>query len=171
MFRAVLLGALLTAAPLFSERLPGRDPRVEKGQVIWFLLTESREQVAKAMGPPSVVSEIGQYVSWQYMGGDVDHHEPSHTLIFRKADGVLAGVTRNYEPDRDVDALFPAKETSAHHFPNAEKPEMSLRLRRLPGGRVLIAIGSPKPGTPTPQLTLMREAELKIFYPWLSVPR
>ncbi|HBY62881.1 MAG TPA: hypothetical protein DEH78_23920 [Solibacterales bacterium] len=171
MLRVVTLGALLAAAPLFSGMSEARDPRVARDQIVWFQLTESREQAAKLLGAPSTVAHFGtDFISWQYQGGDVDHHEYSHQLVFRKSDGKLASVTRNYEPGRNVDPLFPARVSSVHHFPNAEKPQLSLRLRRLPGGRVLMAMGSPKPGSLTTQLVLMREDDLPALYPWIRLP-
>ena len=55
-----------------------------------------------------------------------------------------------------------------HHFPDAQKPTFSIRVRRLSGGRLLMAIGTSKPGQTTGQLVLMRESELTHFYPWLE---
>ena len=43
--------------------------------------------------------------------------------------------------------------------------DFAMRARGLPGGWVLIAVGSSKPGQTTGRLVLMRETELRHFYP------
>jgi hypothetical protein len=42
-------------------------------------------------------------------------------------------------------------------------------VRRLSGGRVLIAMGSTKAGQLTGQVVLIRESELALFHPWLKL--
>ena len=68
-------------------------------------------------------------------------------------------------------------EMSMRYFPRRKPPctiirtqksRFSLRLRCLPEGRVLMAMGTSKPGQLTGQLVLMRESELRFFYPWVS---
>jgi hypothetical protein len=162
------LGALLATAPIFSQTLPAADPQLKDGELIWFLLTETREAVARSLGQPTMAADFGgDFHSWQYQVGDVDHDDFSLHVVFRKSARTLISVTRNYESGQNVDALFPKNETTVHHFPDAKKPQFSLRLRRLSGGRVLMAMGTSKAGDPTSQLVLMRETELRYFYPWL----
>jgi len=161
--------ALLLAAPVFSQLPPAADPVVKEGAIQWFTLAETRSEVAKQLGPPSLAAEFGKdFLSWQYRIGNVDHEEFSHQVVFRRSDGKLVSITRNYEEERNVDALFPDAETTVHSYPDEKKPEFRLRLRRLSGGRVLMAMGSAQKGKLTGQLVLMRESELPVFYPWLA---
>ncbi len=168
----LFLGALLTAAPCFSNS----DPEQREGAVIWFRLDETQDEIQRRFGSPHMAAEFGtDYVSWQYrIAADADDHEHSHILVFRKSTRTLVSVTRAYEPERNVDEFFPPSDTSEHAFPDASAPRYRLRLRRLSGGRVLMAMGSAKPGEPTGQLVLMRRDVLRVFYPWLDeqlVPR
>ncbi|MGJ5820512.1 hypothetical protein [Paludibaculum fermentans] len=171
----VLLGALLTAAPpaLLSgadapTRLPAlADPQVKADGVVWLTLDESMEEVVRALGRPALVAESGGgLVSWQFQLGEIDHHDFSHVLVFRAADRKLLSVTRNYEPERNVDALFPGDATRGYVVPGAAGYRM--RVRRLPGGRLLMALGLGQAGAPVGQLVLMRESEVGRFYPWLA---
>jgi hypothetical protein len=165
---ALFIGALVSTAPLFSQTPAAGNPRLHDGEPRWFLLTETRDQVTRALGQPAMVADFGQdFQSWQYQIGDIDHHEFSHQLVFLKSDRALISVTRNYEPERTFDELFPEAETTVHHYPNLKNPQYSLRLRLLSGGRVLMAMGAPKAGQPTGQLVLIRKSELRYFYPWL----
>ena len=162
-----LAALLLRVAPLFSQS--GPDPALVKGQLHWFHLSETKQQVADSLGKPVISSDFGaDFSSWQYQIGPGDHDDFSHYLVFRKSTGKLVSVTRNFDEPRNVDNLFPEAETSVHHFPNAAKPEFSVRLRRLSGGRVLLAMGSPKPGVPAGQIVLTLESELKYFHGWLA---
>lgn len=163
-----LVGVLALAVPLFAQKLPATDPTPGSVEPLWFLLNETKDQVTRALGNPTFVAEFGQdFRSWQYQIGDIDHHDFSHVVVFRKSDGTIVSVTRNYEPERNVDALFPEPETTVYHYPDAQRREYSLRLRRLSGGRVLMAMGTSAPGQVTGQIVLMRQSELRFFYPWL----
>ncbi|QOY87012.1 hypothetical protein [Paludibaculum fermentans] len=171
----VLMGALLTAAPpaLFSaaepaSRLPAlADPQVKAAGVVWLTLEESMEDVARSLGRPALVAESGAgLVSWQFQLGEIDHHDFSHVLVFRAADRKLLSVTRNYEPERKVEALFPAAETRAYAAPGTGA--YHLKVRRLPGGRLLMAMSLAQAGAPVGQLVLMKETEVGRFYPWLA---
>lgn len=173
----VLLGALLTAAPpaLFSASdvgpgLPAlADPQVKADGVAWLMLNETMEDVVRAFGRPALVAESGAgLVSWQFQLGDIDHHDFSHVLVFRAADRKLLSVTRNYEPERRVDALFPATETRSYAVPGTGVTRFRMRVRRLPGGRLLMAMSLDGSGAPVGQLVLMKEAEVGRFYPWLA---
>ena len=164
-----LFGALLLVAPLFSQSA-WIDPQTKVGsrEPVWFQLTEDREQVGKLLGKPVLVAESGKdFYSWQYQIDSSDE-DYSHYAVFRKTDGKLISVTRQYEPERNVDVLFPLAETVVCYFPDEAKPTFSARVRRLSGGRLLIAMGSAKPGQKTGQLLLIRETELGNFYPWIS---
>src|SRR6266487_6108846 len=101
----VLIGALLSAAPLFSQTPASAEPRVRNGELLWFDLTESRNDVRHALGQPLLAADFGEdFHAWQYrIGDDVDHDDFSHSLVFRKSTGVLLAVTRNYPEDRNVD--------------------------------------------------------------------
>lgn len=161
-------GALLLAAPLFSQTPAAADPSLRDGVVQWFQLNESWDQVGSKIGQPKLVADFGvDFKSWQYQIGAVDEHEFSHQLVFRKSTRQLISITRNYEPQENVDRFFSERDTTVHHFPDAKEPQFSIRLRRLSNGRVLMAMGISKPGQPTGQLVLMLESELRNFYPWL----
>ena len=165
----ILAGALI-AAPLAAQMPKMADPAGGKSGLEWFLLTETRAEVTAAMGSPVLVADFGSGMqSWQYQVGDIDHHEFSHQFVFAGPEKTLISVTRNYEPELSVDQFFPARETTVHQYPDSGAPQYSLRLRRLPGGRVLMAMGSSRPGQVTGQLVLMRESSLEVFYPWLAV--
>ncbi len=114
-----------------------------------------------------MVAHFGKdFESYQYQIGSADSHEYSHQIVFRRS-GELVSVTRNYEPERLVDEFFPAAETTVYCHPD---PAVSycLRLRRLSGGRLLLAMGSARAGIATGQLVLIRDSEVRSFYPWLA---
>src|SRR5262245_21563215 len=159
-------GALLSAALLLAQ---GREPRLRGGELIWFTLKESKEEITRTLGRPGMVADFGNdFRSWQYQLGNVDHDEFSHQLVFRKSTGELISVTVKFESERNVDALFPEQETAAYFYPDAKRAQYTLRLRRLPQGRVLMAMGVSRAGQPTGQLTLMKETEIRHFYPWVA---
>jgi hypothetical protein len=164
----VLLWALLYAAPVFSQQALWSDPRISTDGLKWFQLVESESEVRKYLGQPAMVADFGEYRSWQYQIGEVEHDDFSHALVFRKSDGKLVSVSRTYNPERSVDSLFPPSGTTVHWFRAAGQPDFPMRIRRLPGGRVLMAVGTSKPGQTTGQLVLMSEKELPHFYPWLA---
>ena len=60
--------------------------------------------------------------------------------------------------------MFPEGETATHHFKRDGGTVYSVRVRHLPGDRVLLAMGVAKPGDTTSQIVLIRVAELKYFY-------
>jgi len=164
----VFLWALLSAAPVFSQQALLPDPQTSAEGFHWFLLVESESEVRKHLGQPAMVADFGEYRSWQYQIGDVEHDDFSHALVFRKSDGKLVSISRSYSTQRNVDAFFPVSETSTHWFRATGQPDFAMRVRKLSGGRVLIAVGVSKPGQTTSQLVLMRESELAHFYPWLE---
>jgi hypothetical protein len=165
----VFLGALLIAAPSLSQPGLWIDPRPGDPEPQWFLLSESESEVRSRLGQPPMIADFGNYRSWQYqLDTGLDHEDFSHALVFRKPDGKLISVSRTYSEERNVDAFFPPAVTSVHHYPEEGKPQFSMRVRRLSGGRVLMAMGTDAPGQRTGQLVLMRESELTYFYPWLG---
>ena len=115
-----------------------------------------------------MVTDFGGYRSWQYQIGEVEHDDFSHAVVFRKSDGKLVRVSRTYSPERAVDSFFPPSETTVYWFYASGQPDFPMRIRKLPGGRVLIAVGTSKPGQTSGQLVLMRANELTHFYPWLA---
>ncbi len=163
----VLLWALLTAAPVFSQTA-ATDPQIREGKLVWFQLTEGPEDVIRLLGRPATEADFsGDFRSWEYQIGVADTHDQSHHIVFRKSTRTLVSVARNYEPERNVDSLFPAAETTVHSYPNSNNAQFSVRVRRLPGGRVLMAMGTSAPGQTTGQIVLMKESEIRFFYPWL----
>ncbi len=154
----VLLGALLIAAPVFSQ----------EQYVLAFQLNETSAQVVQRLGRPALVAPAGEFESWQYQIGIEDNHEFSHVLLFRVSTGELLSVTRNWEQERTVDEFFPAAESKVYYYPDAEHREYGVRVRHLSGGRLLIAMGSTKAGDPTGQIVLIRESELQHFHGWLA---
>src|SRR5262249_25282 len=100
-----LLGALLAAAPVFSQQVSCSDPLASSAGPKWFQLAESESDVRKCLGQPTMVADFGRYRSWQYQIGEVEHDDFSHALIFRKSDGKLVSVTRSYNPERNVDVF------------------------------------------------------------------
>jgi hypothetical protein len=161
--------ALLLAAPVFSQPDRWKEPQLSEVEPKWFLLMETESEVRARLGQPAMVADFGNYRSWQYqLDEDLDHDDFSHALVFRKSDGRLISISRTYATERNVDAFFPDAMTTVHHFPDARKPAFSIRVRRLSGGRLLMAMGTSKAGQATGQLVLMRESELTHFYPWLE---
>src|SRR6266436_9804377 len=84
-----LLWALLSAAPVFSQQALWSDPRLSADGVNWFQLIESESAVRKCLGQPAMVADFGEYRSWQYQIGEVEHDDFSHALVFRKSDGKI----------------------------------------------------------------------------------
>lgn len=121
------------------------------------------------MGKPVAIDDFGQdFRSWQFQMGGVDGHDPSHFLVYRRSTGKIVSITRNYDPECVVDQFFPASESRVYYFPDKTKAPFPIRVRRLDGARLLLAIGVSKPGQATGQLMLIRESELKYFYGWLA---
>lgn len=171
MLRAkLLMGALILSAPLLcAGEASLAEPRIEQGKLRWFSLAETPAEVEAVLGKPALAASSGSdHLSWQFRLGGIDHHDFSHVLVFRKSTSKLVSVTRLYEEEQIVDEFFPAAETTVHHYRDAGTTPFGIRLRRLPGGRLLLAMGSPKPGVPTGQLVLIDENELTTIYPWLA---
>ena len=162
-----IVAALLFAVPLLAQN-NSANPQVKNGEVVWFSINDSKQQILKSLGQPAITASFGlDFESWQYRLGSTDHDDFSHLVVFRKSDQTLVSVTRNFDPERTVDDIFPAAKSIVYFYPNAQKPEYAVRVRKLPGGAVLMAMGISKQGQLTGQVVLMRAAELKHFYPWL----
>ncbi len=155
----VLMGALLFAAPAFSL----------DDDLLAFQLKETREQVTVRMGRPQLIAPFGEFESWQYQIGVEDNHEFSHVFLFRAGTGELLSVTRNWEHERSIEDLLPLPQSTVYYFPDAKNPVYGVRVRRLSNHRVLMAMGSVRPGEPTGQVVLIRESELQHFHPWLKL--
>src|SRR3954454_21178813 len=112
----ILLWALFAAAPAFSQQAMAPDPQVSDGRLKWVLLAETESEVRTHIGQPAMVVDFGEYRSWQYQIGGVEHDEFSLALVFRKSDGKLISISRNYESERNVDQFFPDGETTTHSF-------------------------------------------------------
>lgn len=153
----VTLGALLLAAPAFSQE-----------QIVALTLNETRAEVAQAIGRPALVQQVGDLESWQYQIGVADHDDFSHAVLFRVSTGKLISAAQTFESPKQLDELFPVKETRVYHYPDAQHPQFSVRLRKLDGGRLLLALGSAKPSTPVTQIMMIRESELTHFYTWIA---
>lgn len=161
-------GALLIGAPLFyAQSRIEIEPRVgPKSEVRWLDLIESQEAIARRIGPPRLVAESGTaYISWHYQLGDGDHHDQSHIFLFRRDTRTLVSATRVYEAEMPVDTFFPSASSSFHRAPGTD---FTIRVRLLPGNRVLLAPGCARQGSPAGQLVLVRRDDLKALYPWLD---
>lgn len=174
-----LIALAIAAAPVFCQSQQANpnqavswvEPRIENGQLIWFELNEDRTRVGQMLGKPALVAEFGKdFYAWQYQLGELeDHDDYSHYLVFRKSSGKLVSIARQFVGQRAVDEWFPERETKTYFLGDAEKPQFQVRLRRLSGGRILLAMGVSKPGQQTGQVLLIREEELPIFYPWIHL--
>jgi len=165
----LLTAALLWGVNVFSQQEYAADPKIRDGKFEWFLLTEGPDQIRKLVGAPRMAAPFGSdYLSWQYQTAECDHDDFSHQFVFSKSQGTLVSVTRNFESERLVDEFFPREATSICHFPDAKNPQYSIRVRRLSGGRLLIAPGRARAGQPAGQVVLMRESVLRTFYPWAA---
>jgi len=171
MKRPFVWGALfILALPLFSQA-PNKVQALLR-----FTLDESPEQILKLLGSPTHIDDsLKGYQSWQYEPPPEedtdDNNAPAWFVCVRASDRRVVSVTRNFDKPQDVDALFPAAETEAHHWPSKETAQFSVRLRRLSGETLLLAMGASKPGDRISQLILIRRSALKTFMPWLDGQR
>jgi hypothetical protein len=167
--KLILLGALLYAAPVFSQPSQWTDPRVANGRFEWIHLLESESEVRGQLGQSHMVADFGIYRSWQYrFGEEIDHDDFSHALVFRKSDGKLVSVSRTYPEPRLADEWFPKNETAVHTLQVPGQIDFRVRVRRLAGGALLVAPGSGEWGKPVQQIVLIHESVLARFYPELA---
>ncbi|BDC47779.1 hypothetical protein F183_A00950 [Bryobacterales bacterium F-183] len=158
-----MAGAWLIAAPsLFSQTTP-----LAASELLRYSLDESMQQIHRALGAPAQVADAGpDLVNWFYKTDVYDQHEHSHQLLFRKSDGKLLSVTRNFHFPVNVDALFPEGSATRTYQFNAE---WGVRVRETRSGqRLIIAMGATKAGATTTQIALMRPEAVRIFLPWLA---
>jgi len=164
MRRWLLIGAWLVAAPHIFSQTP-----IAAGELLRYSLDETPAQLIRWLGRPVHIADSDpQSTTWYYQTDVLDAHEHSHLLVFRKADGKLITVTRNFHTPVNVDALFPEAKTETHHWPSDTERQWSVRVRRLGPDRFAIAMGVRNPGDLTTQVVIMRRAALKIAFPWLD---
>ena len=165
----LLLGALLCAAPCFSQQSRWTDPRIESGRFEWLRLLESESEVREQLGQPPLAGDFGVYRSWQYrFDAELDHDDFSHALVFRKSDGRLVSVSRTYAQPRLIDEWFPRQETVVCSLPAPGGLDFRVRVRRMAGGALLMAPGSGEWGKPAQQIILIHESVMPRFYPELA---
>lgn len=162
-------GVLLAAAlPILSQTQPAR----KTAEILRFTLSESPEEIVKLLGRPEHMDEsLPGFQSWQYetmAGKDSDDNSPPAWFVCLRSGRTVLSVTRNFDKPQDVDDLFPPAQTTAYHWPAQGAPQYSLRLRRISGEVLLLAMGTAKPGERTTQLMLIRQSVLKTFMPWLA---
>lgn len=159
--RLSLTGVLLIVAvpPLFLAA-DGQVP-----EMLVYTMDETPAQLGKLLGQPRQVSDLGdRYRTLQYQIDSHDAHEFSHVVCVRRTDGRIAGITRNYDDQRIVDEMFPPRSTYAIQW-----PQYSVRVRTMDGGkRLLLAMGTSKPGDKTSQLILIRRDSVTDLMPWLA---
>ncbi len=163
----ILVGALVSLA-LTAAVPTAADPIVRDRKVQWIFLTATPPEARNALGAPALVANFGtDFEALQYRIDNEDHDDVSHSVVFRRSSSLLVSVSRSYNEERNVDEFFPPKYsvTYANPDPNGK---YSILLRRLPNGWVLMAMGVSAPGQPTRQLVLMRETEMRWFYPWIA---
>lgn len=159
------MGTLLAAASL---AFPEQDPRGTAAHLLQFSLTETPAAVVARMGAPRVTADFAPGLrTLQFQIDTHDNHEFSHAFCFDTA-GRLLSITRNSEEPELVDPLFPAAATRSYQWPAEGKPQYRVRVRALPDGRFLIAMGVGQAGEKTTQLILARRAALEAFFPWLA---
>ncbi len=170
MSRLLLAASLFLAAPLFSLSPSPVDPWIEKGELHWFQLTESKQDVTRLLGPPKLQADFGvEFTGWQYQIGEIGDEDFSHYLVFSKLSGSLVSVARNYDPEHNVDEFFPESATAGYTLAAPGSPvPFRVRVRRLPGEMFLLAMGISKPGEACGQIVLIRQSALRIFYPELA---
>ena len=164
-----VLRALLVATPIFSQEMAlETDPRVGKNQIlVWVAMDASKQAISQRFGKPRMATEFGvDFQTWQYQIAEGDHDDASHQLVFRKSSNQLVSITRNYEPQQTVAAFFPESKSKAYRTKGPTP--FSILVRRLEDGSILLAPGISKPDEPAGQLMLIRESELRHFYPWLA---
>ena len=164
--RGLLLaaGVWLIATPLLRAETP-----LAAAELLRYTLDETPAQLSRRLGPPVQIAESDpRFVTWFYQTDVVDAHEHSHLLLFRKEDGKLAGVTRNFHIPVNVDALFPEAKTRTHYWPSGTDRQWSVRVRVLGDDRVAVAMGVKAPGQTTNQVIIARRTALRTLLPWLD---
>jgi hypothetical protein len=150
---------ILGAPPLFLAAA-GQLP-----EMLAYTMDETPAQLGKRLGQPRLVSDLGdRYRTLQYQIDSHDSHEFSHIVCVRRTDGRIASITRNYDDQRSVDGLFPPRSTSAIQW-----SQYRVRVRTMDDGkRLLLAMGTSKPGDKTSQLILIRRDSVADLMPWFA---
>jgi hypothetical protein len=166
--RALTVFMLAAISCTFAQETAAERPR-PGDELLAFTLDETPADVATRLGAPAHTGAFGPgYFSWFYQIGVEDLHDFSHTLCFREPDRKLISITRDFAPEVDVDHLFPGASSEVHYWPDREKPQYRVRVRRLPGDRVLLAMGS-QAGQPCGQVILIRRSAVGLFFPWIKL--
>jgi hypothetical protein len=155
---------LLVALTLFQANTgkPGSE-------LLGFTLNQTLSEVVSQLGTPEGVDDsLPNYVSWLFRGDARDEGDYGYIVCFRRSDNRLVSVTRNFEREEAVDHLFPEGSFAVHNWPSDDKPQFSVRVRALPGGRLLIAMGSGEAGKPCGQLVLIDREIAPFFFSWLT---
>ncbi len=160
-----LLAASLAATTLcIAQEAP---PTLPGAELLAFTLDETRAQTLAKLGSPIHTGSFGPgYWSWFYQVGMSDE-DFSHTLLFRSSDGKLVSITRAFDPEVNVDHLFPKEETEMRYWPDEKSPQFKARVRKLGGNRLLVAMGSAE-GQKCGQLLLIRLDAVPTFFAWLE---
>ena len=155
---------------LISLSFAQTNPSKPGNELPGFTLRETPDQLIALLGrPDSVDDSLPAYFSWLFKAGAHDEGDYGYILCFRRSDGKLVSITRNFDPEPNVDHLFPSGSFTVQHWPSAEKPQFSARLRVLPGDRLLLAMGSGETGKPCGQLILIDRSVASFFFSWLEV--
>ena len=162
-----MIAAALCALPLFSQTATSKFQTLLR-----FTLDEAPAKIVELLGRPGRIDWVQGYISWQYESVENDDHDdnypPSLIVCLSAENRQILSLTRNFVTAQDVEELFPRAETSVYHWPSATNSQFSVRLRRLPGERLLLATGTGNAGELTQQLILIRRSALKMFMPWLA---
>lgn len=159
--RFVLLGGVLAGLLAGQTLLP-------VGELMRYTLDESTEQLTRGMGAPVQIGDASPgYLTWYYKTDVLDQHDFSHLLMFRREDGKLVSVTRNFHFAVNVDALLPVKSTQTYYWPSETDRQWPVRVRRMGNDRLVIAMGVANPETTT-QVLIIRRSVLRLFLPWLE---
>ena len=160
--RFVLLGGVWAGLLAGQTLLP-------VGELMRYTLDESSEQLTRGRGAPVQIGDASPgYLTWYYKTDVLDQHDFSHLLMFRREDGKLVSVTRNFHFAVNVDALLPVKSTQAYYWPSETDRQWPVRVRRMGNDRLVIAMGVANPGETTTQVLIIRRSVLRLFLPWLE---
>lgn len=160
--RFVLLGGVWAGLLAGQTLLP-------VGELMRYTLDESTEQLTRGMGAPVQIGDASPgYLTWYYKTDVLDQHDFSHLLMFRREDGKLVSVTRNFHFAVNVDALLPVKSTQTYYWPSETDRQWPVRVRRMGNDRLVIAMGVANPGETTTQALIIRRSVLRLFLPWLE---
>src|SRR5262245_55960121 len=137
--KRTLIAAALSALPLLSQ---AGNPKVQS--LRRFTLDERPARIVELLGRPDHTYSLPGYTSWQYESVDNEDHAdnyPPSLIVCLSAQGQqILSLTRNFVTAQDVDELFPQAETSVYHWPSEAKNQFSVRLRELPGERLMLAM-------------------------------